>query len=106
MIIHQYHDGSCGYEYQPGDRVRIRDTITKIFDEAARTATECVVLGYWYPRDTAWNVAPLRVQWSPEWGPAMCAPWGLVPTHETLANATIEYVEWNTLANKTESATN
>ena len=106
MIIHQYHDGSRGYEYQPGDRVRIRDTITKIFTEAARKSTEAVIVGYAYPKETNWHISPLRVRWSPDWGTTLCAPWQLAPTAATYNNATLEYVEWNALANKNESATN
>ena len=106
MIIHRFHDGSEGFEYQPGDRVRIRDTITKIFDEAARESTEAVIVGYAYPKETNWHISPLRVRWSPDWGPALCAPWQLAPTTATYNNATLEYVEWNALANKNESDTN
>lgn len=105
MIIHQYSDGSRGYEYQPGDRVRVLSTVTKIFDDV-EINDECVVLGYWYPRETNWLTSFLSVQCSPEWGPAMCAPWQLRPTHETLSTATVEYEEWNILTNKTESDTN
>lgn len=88
MIVHQYSDGSKGFEYETGDQVSINDVIAY-----GKWLRSCVgKVGTVERVDTyraSWVTAKLEVRYSPEWGPAECFPWMIKPTAETKITKTI-----------------
>jgi hypothetical protein len=78
MITHKYHDGSEGYQYQVGDKVKIKDTISDVFRDA-RGRTGVIERVY----DGPWSIAKFDVRFSPRWGCAECFAWMLEPTPTT-----------------------
>ncbi|WP_273455021.1 hypothetical protein [Nevskia ramosa] len=86
MIIHNYPDGSEGYQYQIGDRVIVNRTIHGGWFSFGSTHAEKCVVTKIDPRDS-WRIAQIDVRYSDDWGPASCFPWMLTPHAETLKAA-------------------
>lgn len=91
MIIHEYPDKSQGYEYEIGDRVRVKKTIQGgWFDAGVTTAETCIVEKITpFLKDKHWLTQTYLVRWSKNWGPAECSKHGLEPHPETIAAATV-----------------
>jgi len=88
MIVHQYSDGSKGFEYETGDQVLINGVIA--YDEWLRSCVGKVgVVEQVDLYRAIWITAKLDVRYSPEWGPAECFPWMVKPTAETKITSTI-----------------
>ena len=78
MITHKYHDGSEGYQYQVGDKVKINDTISDVFRDA-RGQTGTIERVY----DGSWHIAKFDVKYSLHHGCAECFAWMIKPTPAT-----------------------
>lgn len=90
MIVHRYHDGSEGHEYQIGDVVKVLRTIHGgWFDYGPTRAERCVVERIEHFNSKSWQTADLYIRYSDEWGTAFCFPWMVEPTPETRAAATV-----------------
>lgn len=83
MIVHVHADGSEGFEYQPGDRVRVTRTIPGgWFDVCPVGSDACCVVKVGGRR-----FDDVDVKWSDDWGSVACKPWHLIPHAQTLAQA-------------------
>jgi hypothetical protein len=94
MIIHQFSDGSQGYEYEVGDRVIVEKTIHGgWFDTGVVGNPNCRVARIPYlnraheQTKNAWIAATLEIHFSNDWGLVDCKVWGVKPHAEALASA-------------------
>ncbi len=97
MIIHRYHDGSEGYQYEPGDRVIVKKTTNGgWFNYGPTRAERCTVvrqLPWNRHRPVSWMTDQLEIHYSDDWGYARCAPWGVEPHPDSYATAKVVLVE-------------
>ena len=91
MIIHQYKDGSKGYQYEVGDTVIVERTIPGgWFDIGPKNSKSCTVRKI--SKKDNWRVATYFINFSFSWGLAECFQWMLQPTQDTLEKAKTIYV--------------
>lgn len=87
MIIHRHEDGSEGYQYEVGDKVKVSRTIQGGWFDIGPTNAEFCTVKRLDKRDS-WRIQKIEVHHSDEWGWSDCFPWMLSPTAETLSAAT------------------
>ncbi len=92
MIIHRYHDGSEGYEYEVGDRVYVDRTVGGgWFDYGPTRSSMCIVSSRkQFPRGSPPSrIDDYEVRYSKDWGPVSVKPWMLRPHYDALLLAKI-----------------